>query len=96
MSPTPEVILLVCILVLDLLTYFQARKGGGLTRRTRRRDEYAARSAAYGEQLGGTGEEKLRHALDCFHTLDLADNKVRNYSDREARIAIEAHLGGKS
>lgn len=56
------------------------------------RDEYAARAAAYAEQLGGTPGDKLRHAVQAFGMLDQADNGRRDYTDGEARIAIEAHL----
>jgi hypothetical protein len=88
-----QTVVLGLLTVLSALTMLQARKGGGLSRRGRRRDEYAARAAAYAEQMGGAGEEKLRHALDCFRALDEADNGRRDYSDKEARLSIEAHLG---
>lgn len=46
--------------------------------------------------MGGDSPSKLTHALECFQHLDLADNKRRDYSDKEARLAIEAHLGSKT
>lgn len=88
--------LVVSVVTLALVgwTLAQARRGGGLTRRMRRRDEYASRSCAYAEKIGHKGD-KLEHALACFRALDESDNGRRDYSDKEARLAIEAHLGSK-
>lgn len=85
--------LLAVVVALQVATLLQARKGGGLTRRARLREAYAARAVAYAEQMGGRGDIKLGHALACFRELDLADNGKQDYSDREARMAIEAQLG---
>ena len=41
---------------------------------------------------GGTGEEKLRHALGAAKRLDEGDNGTRDWSDAQIRIAIEAAL----
>lgn len=54
--------------------------------------EVAVRSVAYGEQMGGTSEEKLRHALGAARRLDEGDNGKRDWSDAQIRIAIEAEL----
>jgi hypothetical protein len=54
--------------------------------------EVAVRSVAYGEQLGKTPEEKLRHAVGAAQRLDAGDNGKRDWSDAQIRIAIEAEL----
>jgi hypothetical protein len=89
-------ILLAFVVLLQLATLAQSLRGHGLTRRMRRRDEYAARAVAYAEQLGGDSHTKLKHAVQCFEKLDLADNKLRDFTDIEAGIAIHAALGGKN
>ena len=91
---TLELLLLFLVFATQFATLIQARRGGGLTRRMRRRDEYAARSVAYAEQLGGTSHQKLIHAGQCFEKLDRADNGKADYSAVEASLAIHAHLGG--
>lgn len=53
---------------------------------------YAKQAVAYGEQMGGTNEEKLRHALGAAYKLDEGDNGKRDWSDAQIRIAIEAAL----
>ena len=54
--------------------------------------EVAVRSVAYGEQMGKTAEEKLRHAVGAAQRLDAGDNGKRDGSDAQLRIAIEAEL----
>lgn len=54
--------------------------------------EVAVRSVAYGEQMGKTSEEKLRHAVGAAQRLDAGDNGKRDWSDAQLRIAIEAEL----
>lgn len=44
-----------------------------------------ASAVSYAEQLGGTGEEKLRHAVQALQ-------KFKKVSDAKARILIEAEL----
>ena len=51
---------------------------------------YAKQAVAYAEQMGGTSEEKLRHALGAARRLDEGDNGKRDWSDAQIRIAIEA------
>lgn len=87
--------LLVAITGMQVATLVLSVRGGGLTRRMRRRDEYAARSAAYAEQVGGTPAQKLAHALSCFEKLDMADNRRRDFTPTEASLAIHSHLGSK-
>lgn len=75
---------------LSLLTSVAAllvaiRKKRGLTLR-----EIALRSIAYGEQVGKTNEEKLRHALFAGPRLDAGDNGKRDFTDAQLRIEIEA------
>ncbi len=53
---------------------------------------YAKQAVAYAEQMGGTNEEKLRHALGAAYKLDEGDNGKRDWSDAQIRIAIEAAL----
>lgn len=60
------------------------------SRRHARREELAAMAVDYAEMIGGS--EKLKHAIQAFGRIDLADNGKRDYSDAEARIAIEALL----
>lgn len=54
--------------------------------------EVAVRAVAYAEQMGGTNEEKLRHAIGAAQRLDAGDNGKRDWSDAQIRIAIEAEL----
>lgn len=63
--------------------------------RARRREEIARMAVDYAEQMGGDARAKLAHALGAFGRIDAADNGRRDYSDVEARIAIEATLGRK-
>lgn len=53
---------------------------------------YAKQAVAYAEQMGGTGEEKLRHAIGAVQRNDAGDNGKRDWSDSQIRIAIEAEL----
>lgn len=53
---------------------------------------YAKQAVAYADQMGGTGEEKLRHAIGAAQRLDAGDNGKRDWSDSQIRIAIEAAL----
>lgn len=53
---------------------------------------YAKQAVAYAEQMGGTNEEKLRHAIGAAQRLDAGDNGKRDWSDAQIRIAIEAEL----
>lgn len=82
-----QVVLTLAVLVVSLLRF-------GPAKRSRRRVELAAMASSYAEQMGGTGAEKLAHAISAFQRLDLADNGKRDYSDAEVRIAIEACLRG--
>lgn len=63
--------------------------------RPNRREEIAAKAVAYAEQMGGTGQQKLLHAVSAFGRLDLADNGKRDFTDAEARISIEQVLKEK-
>ena len=54
--------------------------------------EVAVRAVAYGEQMGKTPEEKLKHAVGAAQRLDAGDNGKRDFSDAQIRIAIEAEL----
>lgn len=54
--------------------------------------QVAVQAVAYGEQMGKTPEEKLRHAVGAAQRLDAGDNGKRDWSDAQIRIAIEAEL----
>lgn len=91
-----ERILDVTQLVLTLAAIGAAFLKLGPGRRARRREEIARMAVDYAEQMGGTPQAKLTHALAAFQKLDAADNGKRDYSDAEARIAIEAAVGRQS
>lgn len=57
--------------------------------------EVSLRGIAYAEQVGGTSEEKLRHAIHAAQRLDAGDNGKRDYTDAQIRIAIEAELANR-
>ena len=59
-------------------------------------DEHAARAVAYAEQLGGTNEEKLRHALGAIERFDRDANGKQDWTPAQYRIAIEAALAGRA
>jgi len=63
------------------------RKKRGLTL-----SQVAVQAVAYGEQMGKTPEEKLRHAVGAAQRLDAGDNGKRDWSDAQIRIAIEAEI----
>ena len=88
-----EIAAVSVVVSLQLATLALSKRGHGLTRRMRRRDEYAARAVAYAEQLGGTPAQKLKHAEQCFEKLDMADNGKRDFTSQEAVLAIHSHLG---
>jgi|LakMenEpi03Aug12_release.lakeMendotaPanAssembly.Ray.scaffolds.fasta_scaffold99264_5 hypothetical protein len=55
-------------------------------------DEHAKRAVAYAEQLGGTGKQKLAHALGASIKFDRDSNGQQDWTDAQHRIAIEAAL----
>jgi hypothetical protein len=55
-------------------------------------DEHAVRAVSYAEQLGGSDEEKLRHALGACKQFDKDANGLQDWTDAQHRIAIEAAL----
>lgn len=81
-------ILAAQIVIIGLLGW--ANRNPRVSKRHARREELAAMAADYAEMLGGP--DKIRHAVQAFGRIDLADNGKRDYSDAEARIAIEAVL----
>lgn len=52
----------------------------------------ADKAVAYAEQMGGKSADKLAHALAAARRLDNDDNGVRDFTDAQLRIAIEAAL----
>ncbi len=81
-----QAVLTAAVLVVTMLKL-------GPAKHARRRDEIARMAVDYAEQMGGDSKAKLAHALSAFQRIDAADNGRRDYSDAEARIAIEATLG---
>lgn len=56
-------------------------------------ESLAKMSVDYSTQMGAkSNEELLAHAADAFVKLDMGDNGKRDYTDGEARIAIEAEV----
>lgn len=86
--------LLIVVLIFQAFTLYLLLQRGhdGISKRQRRLMQFARWAAAYAEQQGGTGAEKLKHALGHFDLTDRSDNRRRDYSDAEARLAIETVL----
>ena len=55
-------------------------------------DQHAARAVEYAEKLGGSSEEKLRHAVGASVLFDKDANGRQDWSDAQHRVAIEAAL----
>ncbi len=53
-------------------------------------DAHATRAVAYAESVGGSGADKLRHALSASKKFDVDANGTQDWSDSQHRIAIEA------
>jgi hypothetical protein len=70
--------------VSTVLTY-RKKRGLSLT-------EIAVRAVAYGEQMGKTPTEKLKHAGAAAQRLDAGDNGKRDWSDTQLRVALEAEI----
>lgn len=83
-------------LVLDAIMLAAVLARAKPSKRAAKRQHYAELAADYAEQMGGDARQKLQHALGMFKRLDLADNKRADYSDSEARMAIEAELGKRA
>lgn len=64
-------------------------------RRKEPRPECLARvcsmAVGYAEKIGGSAEEKRRHAIEAARALDMKDGK-KDFTDSELRIGIEAAL----
>jgi hypothetical protein len=84
-----QVLMLSVLVGLNVWTLAQAKKGGGLTQRMRRRNEYGVHAVKYAMKQGGPPNILLEHALGAFKALDEADNRRRDYTDKEARIAVD-------
>jgi hypothetical protein len=52
----------------------------------------AERAVDYATQMGGSNEDKLRTAVAAAKRLDNDDNDLRDFTDAQLRIAIEAVL----
>jgi hypothetical protein len=80
------------VALLQIATLATAHRKYGPSKRARKRAELARLGWGYAEQLGGTGKQKLTHAIEAAGRLDQADNGKRDFSDAELRIEIEAQL----
>lgn len=86
-----ETILDVAQLVLGLAAIVLLALKHGPSKRSLRLNELAMMAVDYAEQMGGTKQQKLAHAIGAAQRLDLKDGK-RDFSDAEIRIAIEATI----
>lgn len=84
---TDTIMSIVSSLLAAAAVIISLRKKRGLTL-----TEIAVRAVAYGEQMGKSPDEKLRHAIGAAQRLDAGDNGKRDWSDAQLRIAIEAEL----
>ena len=50
---------------------------------------HARHGVAYAEQMGGTPEQKWRHAVDASIISDKGANGVQDWTDAQHRIAVE-------
>lgn len=48
-------------------------------------------AVGYSEKMGGSNDDKLRHAIEAARLLDQEDGK-RDFSDSELRVGVEAAL----
>lgn len=90
-----ETILDVVQIVLSAAALVAILLKHGPTKRAMRLNEVAMMAVDYAEQMGGSSEEKLRHAVGAAQRLDMKDGK-RDYSDAELRIAIEATVARRA
>lgn len=51
-----------------------------------------ARGVAYGQQVGKTPQEKLKHAIAAVQREDMGDNGKRDWPDHRIRQEVEALL----
>lgn len=84
---TDTIMSIVSSLLAAAAVIISLRKKRGLTL-----TEIAVRAIAYGEQMGKSPDEKLRHAIGAAQRLDAGDNGKRDWTDAQLRIAVEAEL----
>lgn len=84
---TGTIMSIVSSLLAAAAVIISLRKKRGLTL-----TEIAVRAVAYGEQMGKSPDEKLRHAIGAAQRLDAGDNGKRDWTDAQLRIAVEAEL----
>lgn len=84
---TDTIMSIVSSLLAAAAVIISLRKKRGLTL-----TEIAVRAVAYGEQMGKSPDEKLRHAIGAAQRLDAGDNGKRDWTDAQLRIAVEAEL----
>lgn len=84
---TGTIMSIVSSLLAAAAVIISLRKKRGLTL-----TEIAVRAIAYGEQMGKSPDEKLRHAIGAAQRLDAGDNGKRDWTDAQLRIAVEAEL----
>lgn len=57
--------------------------------------EHARLGVEHAEQMGGTGRQKLVHALAASIQSDRGANGVQDWTDAQHRVAIEAELAAR-
>jgi len=62
--------------------------------RTEALERVCAIAVGYAEKVGGSSNEKRRHAIEAARALDMKDGK-RDFSDVELRVGVEAALAGR-
>lgn len=68
-------------------------KGAPVEDRAVTRHNLCVKAVSYAEQMGGTPNEKLQHAVAFAQKMDQADNGVRDFADFELRLDIESIIG---
>jgi len=79
--------------LVDVVEGAFARVYGNRQSREKLRSTYAQQAVAYSKQQGGELSDQKAHAYEAFKAFDLGDNKVRDFSDTEIRIAVDAAFG---
>lgn len=80
----------LAIALLSLATATSALAVATFKRRKPSLAAAVARGVAYGNAMGKTPEEKLRHAIAAIQKEDLGDNGKRDWPDSTIRFAVEA------
>lgn len=81
----PLAVIAVISSIASLVVSLMRKRGLSLT-------EVAVRAVGHGQQMGGTGPERLAHAIHAAQRLDAGDNGKRDFTDAQLRIAIESEI----